>query len=140
MNPVSTIGCFTAESPTVSLGDPIWIKLTVTNTSRSSISLSLPHGRADGIALSVISGANYELLGMENDPEPGLVGDHTLLPGESCSKRYLISQWLTLRSRMTYEIECTIRLQVREMDTDAAASDPMSTIVDVSTTITIAIV
>ncbi|MCZ7398029.1 MAG: hypothetical protein O8C59_05965 [Candidatus Methanoperedens sp.] len=75
-------GFFKADREEYHLSEPILVTLVIKNETDHEIYLFVPRGRADGIRITVKEGKNFQIKGMREEPEVGLVPEERLLSGE----------------------------------------------------------
>ena len=108
---MSLKGFFTADRREYYLGDPIWVTLAIRNETDNEVHLFVPRGRVNGIQIAVKEGNDVQIKGMTDEPEPGLVSETKVPPGETYRQPYLLTQWLLFKKPGHYTIECTLEIE-----------------------------
>lgn len=104
-------GFFTANREKYYLGDPVSITLVIQNETNKEVYLFVPRGRMDGIQITVKEGSNVQIKDMREEPEPGLVPEQELPPGETYRQQYLLTQWVLFKEPGHYTVECAIQIE-----------------------------
>ncbi len=107
-------GSFRTDRAEYRLGEPIWMTLELRNGADRDAYVFLPRGRADGIGVTVKNGRagrDYEVGGLEREPEAGLVGEVRLEPGGSVTQRYLLTEWITFKKPGSYVVGCSAEIE-----------------------------
>ena len=107
-------GWFEPERLDVASGAPFAVELVVRNDGDADAFVFVPTGRAEGLEIEVLEGADYALAGLENEPDVGLVGERRLAPGEMYRQEFPLSRWLRLGAPGRYIVECRIRVQASD--------------------------
>ena len=108
-------GSISTDRVQFGLGQPIWVTLELHNESAVNMYVFVPTGRAQGFRFEIRGGqpgTDYELTGLESEPEPGLVGETRIEPGGSFQQLYPLTQWVTFKRPGTYVAECEIDIEV----------------------------
>jgi hypothetical protein len=117
---VDVTGSFHLDAGPHRIGDPIPLVFRVCDTGADPIFVFVPRGRADGVRITPVAGDAIELATLEREPEPGLVGELRLEPGECHEQSYPLGQWIERGSPGTHRLECTIELEVAEQSIRAS--------------------
>jgi hypothetical protein len=94
------------------LGEPIVVTLSVKNVGDQDIYIFVPRGRAYGLQINVKKGRGFHLKGLEEEPEPGLVGENKLQPGATYSQQFPLGDWLIVDEPGEFTVECSIEIEV----------------------------
>ena len=122
MSDIDVSGSFHLDAGPHRIGDPIPLVFRVCDTGADPIFVFVPRGRAGGVRISPVSGDGLELSTLEREPEPGLVGELRLEPGECHEQSYALGDWIDRGTPGTHRLECTIELEVAQesiRDSDA---------------------
>jgi hypothetical protein len=111
---MTVTGSFRLERPAVRLGEPIALVLRVCNPSDRDAFVYVPHGRADGVRIRVLSGAGLRPASLEREPEPGLVGELRLAPGDCHEAAFPLHEWIDVDAAGAYTLECALDLETTE--------------------------
>jgi hypothetical protein len=105
-------GRFTVAAPQHRIGDPLGLTLELRNDGDADVFVFVPHGRADGVQIEVLDGP-ARALDLTNEPEPGLVGQTRLAPGETHSKTYPLGDWVAFDAPGRCSLACSIELETQ---------------------------
>jgi hypothetical protein len=130
---VSLQGFFQAEKTELQLAEPFSVRLFLRNETDRDLYVLVPTGRADGIQISVKVGANVQVKDMMAEPEPGVVAEVKLSPGDSTSRQFPLSDWLIIKEPGSCTLECAVEIEAREASGQAKAEDHLTSIVAIST-------
>jgi hypothetical protein len=111
---IDVTGSFHLDAGPHRIGDPIPLVFRVCDTGSDPIFVFVPTGRADGVRITPVSDYALELATMEREPEPGLVGELRLEPGECHEQSYALGDWIDRGAPGTHRLECTIELEVAQ--------------------------
>ena len=114
MSDVDVSGSFHLDAGPHRIGDPIPLVFRVCDTGVDPIFVFVPRGRAGGVRISPVSDDGLELATLEREPEPGLVGELRLEPGECHEQSYALGDWIDRGTPGTHRLECTIELEVSQ--------------------------
>jgi len=128
-------GFFKADREEYHLSEPILVTLVIKNETDHEIYLFVPRGRADGIRITVKEGKNFQIKGMREEPEVGLVPEERLLSGEIYRQQYQLTRWLTLKEPGYYRVECGIEIESYNVSISQKNLDRVATKVAISTDI-----
>jgi hypothetical protein len=131
-------GFFQADRPSFVAGEPISATLVLRNDSRRDLYVFVPRGRAEGIELTVVEGP-AEIKDMRQEPEPGLVGETRIGPGETYRQPFMLSDWLDVRQPGTVRVVCRIVLAAYSSSLRDAASPRLAESVEIATVIGFAV-
>jgi hypothetical protein len=106
------VGYFQADRQEYQLGQPISVTLYIKNQGHEVAYLWVAKGRDRGIRIEVEQGHSFEMKGMLQEPESGLLPEIRIAPGETVRQEFLLSKWLTLREPGSYVVECSIPIEV----------------------------
>lgn len=104
-------GSFTLDQEEHYLGDPIEVTLRIHNETDKDVYLFVPRGRAGGIRVAVKEGKNVQFVDMSEEPEPGLIPELRLPPGETHRQRYVLTPWLLFKEPGQYTVECVVPIE-----------------------------
>ena len=105
-------GLFQTDRATYRLGEPIGVTLVLRNAGPRLLYVFVPRGRAEGVEVTVLEGP-AAIRDMDQEPEPGLVGETRIDPGESYRQPYVLSNWLEVQQPGALRIACRVVLTVR---------------------------
>ena len=126
-------GYFQAEKKGLRLGEPFSVTFFIKNETDHDAYVLVPRGRADGVRITVKEGKNCQIKDMREEPEPGVVAEVKLSPGDTYSQQFPLSDWLIIKEPGSYTVECAIEIEtcdasIRQKDVDSVATKiPFST-------------
>lgn len=126
-------GFFQAEQEGLRLGEPFHVTLFINNETDHDAYVLVPRGRADGVRITVKEGLNFQIKDMREEPEPGVVAEVKLSPGDTYSQQFPLSDWLIIKEAGSYTVECAIEIEtygasIRQKDVDRVTTKvPIST-------------
>lgn len=126
-------GYFQTDRTQYRVGEPIGVTIFVRNEDDRDLYLFVPRGRADGLRINVKAGEGFQLKGMGEEPEPGLVGEKRLSPGATYSQQFPLSEWLLISEPGDFVVECSIDVEVADMSIREQNEQRRSETVTVST-------
>lgn len=124
------------------LGEPIWVALELANGGDRDAYVFLPRGRADGVRVSVRNaeaGRDYDVAGLGNQAEAGLVGELSIEPGGSVTQEYLLTEWIKFKVPGTYIVRCEVEIEAYATSLRQPDSERHAEVVPVSAEIRLTI-
>ena len=98
---------FQAEKSSYVLGEPVWVTYSLMNHGGETLRFAVGNGRKDGFDFSVDSpdGAGFENV-FAHMPPGGLTVKELLAPGQTYTRRILLTEYIRFREPGTYTVTC----------------------------------
>lgn len=110
------------------LGEPISVTLSIKNENDHDIYLFVPRGRAGGLQIKIKQGKG-QVKDLLEEPEPGLVAEQKLAPGDTYSQQFPLGEWLIINEPGNFIVECSIEIETSNMslrENERRATDTIS--------------
>jgi hypothetical protein len=109
---VSVRGSFELERTVYRLGEPVRVELELMNEGDQPVYVFPPHGRANGLRLTVRGTGRYALRGLTEEPDAGLVGERELPPRGRLRQDYDLTRWVAFEEPGHYVVGFSLDLEV----------------------------